>query len=34
LKVTPSFCFAFKIHDDVTATSMYPLQKQSIVIIV
>ena len=23
LKVTPSFCFAFKIPDDVTATSIY-----------
>jgi hypothetical protein len=23
LKVTPSFCFAFKIHDDVTATNKY-----------
>jgi hypothetical protein len=23
LKVTPSFCFAFKIPDDVTATSTY-----------
>ena len=23
LKVTPSFCFAFKIPDDVTASSMY-----------
>ena len=23
LKVTTSFCFAFKIHDDVTATNNY-----------
>ena len=23
LKVTPSFCFAFKIPDDVTATNVY-----------
>jgi hypothetical protein len=23
LKVTPSFCFAFKIPDDVTATILY-----------
>ena len=23
LKVTPSFCFAFKIPDDVTASIMY-----------
>ena len=23
LKVTPSFCFAFKIPDDVTATNLY-----------
>ena len=23
LKVTPSFCFAFKISDDVTASSIY-----------
>ena len=25
LKVTPSFCFAFKIPDDVTATTTYTL---------
>ena len=25
LKVTPSFCFAFKIPDDVTATNKYSL---------
>ena len=27
LKVTPSFCFAFKIPDYVTVTSMYCSQK-------
>ena len=25
LKVTPSFCFAFKIPDDVTASIIYPV---------
>ena len=28
MKVTPSFCFAFKIPDDPTATSMYVYYSQ------
>ena len=30
LKVTPSFCFAFKIPDNVTATSKYSLDSSNI----
>ena len=29
LKVIPSFCFAFKIPDDVTATKLYSVDRQS-----
>ena len=28
LKVTPSFCFAFKIPDDVTASNLYPASEK------
>ena len=31
LKVTPSFCFPFKIPDDPTATSKYVLRNVSFV---
>ena len=30
LKVTPSFCYAFKIPDDVTATTEYKLLNPTI----
>jgi hypothetical protein len=31
LKVIPSFCFAFKIPDDVTATNVHPYLTQNTV---